>query len=55
MAEIIFKAKSDLFGSVSGRSFDLRATGNMHYDTRLSELVGFDTGFVIDRWWEEHN
>ena len=53
MANIIFKAKADLFGSVSGHSFDLRATGNMHYDTKLSELVGFDTGFAIYRWWEE--
>ncbi|MHC4702129.1 MAG: DUF7305 domain-containing protein, partial [Planctomycetota bacterium] len=53
MADIIFKANADLFGSVSGHSFDLRNTGNMHYDTRLRELTGFDTGFRIDRWWEE--
>jgi hypothetical protein len=53
MADIIFKANADLFGSVSGHSFDLRNTGNMHYDTRLSGLLGFDTGFRIDRWWEE--
>ncbi len=53
MADIIFKAQADLFGSVSGHSFDLRSSGNMHYDTQLSELLGFDTGFRIDRWWEE--
>ncbi len=53
MADIIFKAQADLFGSVSGHSFDLRSSGNMHYDTQLSELPGFDTGFRIYRWWEE--
>lgn len=54
-ADIIIKANADIFGSVSGNSFDMRNTGNLHYDVQLSELIPFDTGFVIDRWWEEHN
>jgi hypothetical protein len=53
MADIIFKADADLFGSVLGHSFDLRSSGNMHYDVQLSKLAGFDTGFRIYRWWEE--
>lgn len=54
-ADIIIKANADIFGSVSGNSFDMRNSGNLHYDVQLSELIPFDTGFVIDRWWEEHN
>ncbi|MHC4344937.1 MAG: DUF7305 domain-containing protein, partial [Planctomycetota bacterium] len=52
-ADIIIRANADVFGSVSGHSFDLRNSGNLHYDVRLSELSAYDTGFRIERWWEE--
>jgi hypothetical protein len=52
-ADIIIRADADVFGSVSGHSFDMRNTGNLHYDVRLSDLLAYDTGFAIQRWWEE--
>ncbi|MHC4749719.1 MAG: DUF7305 domain-containing protein [Planctomycetota bacterium] len=52
-AIIIVHNEGDIFGSVSGKSFDLRNSGMMHYDVQLSELIGTDVGFGIDRWWEE--
>lgn len=51
-ANILVRADADIFGSVAGHSFDMRNSGNMHYDVRLSDLEGFDDGFTIDRWWE---
>ncbi len=52
-ADIIIKAMGDIFGSVSGKSFDNRNSANLHYDVRLADVSAYDTGFGIDRWWEE--
>jgi len=51
-ADITIKAKADIYGSVSGKSFDLREGGDLHYDISLSDLSQYDTGFAIERWWE---
>jgi hypothetical protein len=51
-AEIIVKAIGEIFGSVSGKSFDNRNSANLHYDVRLSDVSIYDTGFGIERWWE---
>ncbi|MHC4638436.1 MAG: DUF7305 domain-containing protein [Planctomycetota bacterium] len=52
-ADIIIRAKGDFYGSVSGLRFDLRAGGNLHYDIALSDISAYDTGFKIERWWEQ--
>lgn len=52
-ADIIIRADADIYGSVSGHSYDMRNSGNMHYDVKLADLSPYDIGFGIDRWWEE--
>jgi hypothetical protein len=52
-ADIIIRADADIYGSVSGHSYDMRNNGNMHYDVELADLSPYDIGFGIDRWWEE--
>jgi len=51
-ADIIIKADADVYGSVSGHSYDMRNSGNMHYDVRLSDYDEYNVGFAIYRWWE---
>jgi len=51
-ANILIRANADVYGSVSGHSYDMRNSGNMHYDIQLRDLTAYDTGFGIDRWWE---
>ena len=52
-ATIDVKQSATFFGSISGKKFIMRQSGQMHYDMDLSSLVEYDTGFGIDRWWEE--
>ena len=60
-ADIFISAKGSIFGSVSGRNFELDvAEGGdptnpygMHYDKDLIERLGEDTGYKILSWWEE--
>jgi hypothetical protein len=58
-ADIRIFAKGEVFGSVSGRSFELKAEPGedygLHYDIALSNLSGYDVGFGIDRWWDKSN
>jgi hypothetical protein len=51
--DIIIRAYADVFGSFSGHSYDIRNSGNLHYDASLSDLSAYDTGFAIERWWED--
>jgi hypothetical protein len=55
-ADINIYAKGEVFGSVSGWRFVLKADpgtlNGLHYDVALSDLHQYDTGFGIDRWWE---
>lgn len=51
-AEIVIHNEADIFGSVSGQSFQMMNSGTLHYDVQLSDLIGADVGFGIDRWWE---
>ena len=44
---------AQFYGSVSGREFVLNSDGGLHYDHDLSGLIGYDTGFGIDRLWEK--
>jgi hypothetical protein len=52
-AEIYINNDADIYGSVAGYSYEMKNSGILHYDVALSDLVKFDTGFGIDRWWEE--
>jgi hypothetical protein len=56
-ADITIYAKGEVFGSVAGQSFELKAdpgsANGVHYDNALSQLYQYDTGFGINRWWEE--
>jgi hypothetical protein len=52
-ADIDIYAKGDIFGSVSGLSFELKQGGDLHYDIALSQLDPYKTGFGVARWWEE--
>lgn len=52
-ADIDIYAKADIYGSVSGYSFELKAGGDLHYDVSLSKLVPYKVGFGIERWWEQ--
>ena len=52
-AVIDVKQTATFFGSISGKKFIMRQSGQMHYDMDLSNLVEYDIGFGIDRWWEE--
>lgn len=55
-ADIEIYAKGEVFGSVSGWRFVLKADpgsdNGLHYDVALADLHQYDTGFAIDRWWE---
>ena len=51
-ADIIIRADADVFGSVSGHSYEMKNSGNMHYDVQLSDWGAYDVGFEIERWWE---
>jgi len=57
-ADITIYAKGEIYGSVSGRSFELKAApgvpnAGLHYDIALAGLIDYDIGFGIDSWWEE--
>ena len=52
-ADIEIKSSGDIYGSVSGKSYNMKNAGNLHYDIDLSNLIKYDYGFRIDRWWEE--
>jgi hypothetical protein len=41
------------FGSILGREFVLAQSSKVHYDVDLSIYNKFDTGYEIERWWEE--
>lgn len=51
-ADIQIAESAEIFGSVSGKRFDMRENGKLHYDVQLSRWHENDTGFAIDRWWE---
>ena len=47
-------AAAQFYGSVSGHEFVMNSSGAaLHYDHALSGLIGYDTGFGIDRLWEK--
>lgn len=60
-ADIEIRAKGQIFGSVAGRNFELKAAEGgdpnsvygVHYDVDLEDRLGTDTGYAIKRWWEE--
>jgi hypothetical protein len=59
-ADITIYAKGEVYGSVSGKSFEFKVASGagasdygMHYDEALSYLSEFDVGFGIGRWWEK--
>jgi hypothetical protein len=52
-ADIRTYATADFYGSISGHEFILFANGGLHYDHALSDIIGYDTGFGIDRMWEK--
>jgi hypothetical protein len=43
------------FGFILGREFTLAQSSQVHYDVFFSRNHNFDTGYAIDRWWEETN
>jgi hypothetical protein len=51
-ADIRTYSAAEFFGSISGHTFLLFNGGRLHYDHALSGLIGYDTGFGIDRMWE---
>jgi hypothetical protein len=60
-ADISIFAKGGVYGSVTGRSFELDvAAGDaaeidfgLHYDQSLGDPMVAPTGYAIKRWWEE--
>jgi len=52
-ANIRTYAVAEFFGAVSGHEFILFNGGRLHYDRALSNIIGYDTGFGIDRLWEK--
>jgi len=52
-ANIHTYAAAQFYGSVSGHEFVLNLGAGLHYDSDLSNMSQYDTGFGIDRWWEE--
>jgi hypothetical protein len=52
-ADIRTYTAAEFFGSVSGHTFLLFNGGRLHYDHALSGIIGYDTGFGIDRLWEK--
>ena len=52
-ANIRTYAVAEFYGAVSGHEFTLFNGGRLHYDRALSGLIGYDTGFGIDRLWEK--
>lgn len=52
-ANIRTYSSAEFFGSISGHEFLLFNGGRLHYDHALSGLIGYDTGFGIDRLWEK--
>jgi hypothetical protein len=55
-ADITIFAKGEVFGSVSGLRFELKAEPGtaygLHYDAALADDHAYDVGFGIDRLWE---
>lgn len=52
-ANIHTHSGAQFYGSISGYEFALNSNGGLHYDHALSGLIGYDTGFGIDRMWEK--
>ena len=52
-ANITVKQSAVFYGSISGNNFTLAQSGMVHYDKDLEGVSQYDTGFGIDRWWEE--
>ena len=53
LATIDVKQSAIFYGSIAARNFTLAQSSQVHYDLRLAGLHEYDTGFGIDRWWEE--
>jgi hypothetical protein len=52
-ATIDVKQSATFYGSILGRNFNLAQSSQVHYDWDLSRINEADSGFDIDRWWEE--
>jgi hypothetical protein len=60
-ADISISAKGGVYGSVTGRSFELDVAAGeapdidfgLHYDQSLGDPMVAPTGYAIKRWWEE--
>jgi len=53
-ADIILKAKSNLFGSFVGNSFENKSEGTIYHDVSLRKagINDFGVRFIVDRWLE---
>ncbi|MHC4645451.1 MAG: DUF7305 domain-containing protein [Planctomycetota bacterium] len=53
-AAITVMASGDIYGSVVGASFEIKAGGNFYYDEALSKVDTDDEGvrFIVERWSE---
>lgn len=60
-ANIYIDSKNSIYGSVTGKSFELDNAGGgateehwgLHYDQSLSDPLLAPNGYSIQRWWEE--
>jgi hypothetical protein len=60
-ADISISAKGSIYGSVTGRSFELDVASGapsevnfgLHYDQSLADPSVSPSGYAIKRWWEE--
>jgi hypothetical protein len=54
-ADVTIMAGGDFYGAVVGNSFEMKSSGNFHYDEALSEVSPDDFGvkFVVETWSEE--
>ncbi len=59
-ADIYIDSKNSIYGSITGRSFDLNNSGGgaelnwgLHYDQSLSDPLVAPEGYAIMRWWED--
>ena len=54
VAEVVARAKSDLYGAFTAKKFEMKAGGNLFYDGALRKVDENDQGvrFVLKRWRE---
>jgi hypothetical protein len=51
-ADIVFHNSVDIYGSLIGKSLDLKSSSNLYYDASLRDLQSELSSMEIGRWKE---